>query len=438
MPEPRRPLIVGAGFSGLAAALELANLGLRPIVIEAEAQVGGLASWFDVDGTRLERFYHHWFTSDREVMRVVEELGCQSDVLLRPTSTGSYVGNRFWKLSSPLDVLRFGALPLLDRVRLGLCVVRARRVRDWRSLEHLTSADWLREIGGQRVFDTIWGPLLHAKFGEYAAQIGAVWFWNKLVLRGGSRGRRGREELAYFRGGFAALADLMVKRIKDLGGEVRLSTPATALTSSAGRCDGVETPNGRIPAGQVLLTTPLPVAAKLLTPFVPAAWTEKCTRIDHLANLCLVLLLDRSLSGQYWTNVHDPSFPFVGVIEHTNFEPPETYHGAHVVYLSRYLPESDAWWGKPDEQVLAEALGHLRRLFPHFDRSWLRGHHVWRARWAQPVVTPGYGARIPDHRSPLPGAWLATMAQIYPEDRGTNYAIREGRKVAKLMTAEAP
>lgn len=432
-----RPVIIGAGFTGLAAALELANHGVKPVLIEAEPQVGGLAGWFDVDGVRLERFYHHWFTSDQEVMRVVDEIGCRDQVLLRPTSTGSWVGNRFWKLSSPLDVLRFGALPFIDRIRLGLCVVRARRVRDWHTLEHVTSADWLREIGGQRVFDTVWGPLLHAKFGEYAEKIGAVWFWNKLVLRGGSRGRRGREELAYFRGGFAALADRMVERIQSLGGEVRLGTPATGLSATDGRCDGVLIPGGRIEARQVLLATPLPTATRLLSPFAPVEWNDKCASIDHLGNLCLVLLLDRSLSGQYWTNVHDPSFPFVGVIEHTNFEPPETYHGTHVVYLSRYLPESDPWWNKPDNHVLIEAIGHLKRLFPQFDQAWLRGHHVWRARWAQPVVTPGYANLIPAHRTPLPGAWMATMAQIYPEDRGTNYAIREGRKVAGLMLAES-
>ena len=137
---------------------------------------------------------------------LVSELGLRIAIVYKPTRTGMYFANQIYRLSTPLDVLRFPALPVSDRVRLGLTVLRARRVRDWREIDHLSAAEWLRRLGGDRAFRVVWEPLLRGKFGPHAEEVSAAWFWSKLRLRGGSRGARGEEQLAYFRGGFAALA----------------------------------------------------------------------------------------------------------------------------------------------------------------------------------------------------------------------------------------
>ena len=224
--EPRRVVVVGAGFSGLAAAYELAQRGYQPIVLEADSQVGGLAAAFQVDGTRIERFYHHWFTNDHHIGALVRELGLEDRLVYRATRTGMYFANQLYRLSTPLDVLRFGALRLPTGCGLvSRCCARV-DVRDWREIDHLSAAEWLRKLGGDRAFRVVWEPLLRNKFGPYAEDVSAAWFWSKLRLRGGSRGARGEERLAYFRGGFAALADELVDRIVDAGGEVRLNTPA--------------------------------------------------------------------------------------------------------------------------------------------------------------------------------------------------------------------
>jgi protoporphyrinogen oxidase len=156
-------------------------------------------------------------------------------------------------------------------------------------------------------------------------------------------------------------------------------------------------------------------------------------RIGYLANVCVVLALRRSLSDTYWLNVNDPGFPFVGVIEHTNFEPRSTYAGRHIVYVSKYLPESDPLFALPDGALVDFTVGHLQRMFPELTRDWVIDAHVWRARHSQPIVTRHYGERIPAAITPLRGFYLATMAQIYPQDRGTNYAIGAGRAIATLL-----
>ena len=199
-------VIVGAGFTGLAAAYELAKAGQRVVVLEKEPVVGGLASGFMVGDFTLERFYHHWFTNDVHVMELIDEIGCSDQVVFRPTRTGMYYANTIFRLSTPLDLLRFSALSFVDRIRLGLLALRARRIRDWKKIEHMTARDWLIQLAGRKVFKVVWEPLLTGKFGPYADKVGAVWFWKKLALRGGSRASDGREVLAYYKGVFSELA----------------------------------------------------------------------------------------------------------------------------------------------------------------------------------------------------------------------------------------
>jgi len=383
----------------------------------------------------LEKFYHHWFTNDRHVNELVREMGEDDRIVYRPTRTGMYFANHIFRLSSPIDVLRFTPLPLVDRVRLGILALRARGVENWRALEDETAEEWLIRLGGERVYRVVWQPLLEGKFGPFASQVSAVWFWNKLKLRGGSRGKSGAEMLAYYRGGFAALADRLAVEITVLGGEIRLCTPARGLVVEGGVVRAVETDAGAIDADAVIATPALPIVADLVAPHAPEDWVARLRAIDYLANVCVVLELDRSLSDTYWLNVNDPGFPFVGVIEHTNFEPASTYGGRHIVYLSKYLPASAELYGMADDAVLDYCIPHLQRMFPAFDRRWVMNHHVWHARYAQPIVGKHYSRLIPDTETPIAGLYLSTMAQVYPEDRGTNYAIRDGRRVGRDVAA---
>jgi protoporphyrinogen oxidase len=432
-PRPRHVVIIGGGFTGLSAGYELSRHGVQATVVEEERTLGGLAGTFDVDGQPLEKFYHHWFTSDRDIQALVRELGAEDRIVHRPVRTGMYFANRLWKLSSPLDVLRFAPLRLLDRLRLGWLVLAAGRVNDWQALDGLTAEEWLIQQCGNRVYRIVWEPLLRGKFGELAPQVSAAWFWSKFRLRGSSRNRLGSEVLAYFSGGFSALADRMAEAIRTTGGRVLTGTAAVELIVQDGRAVGIRTAAGETIAAEAVIATPaLPIIARLVAPHAPQAYVAQLQRIDYLANVCLVLQLDRSLSDTYWLNVNDPSFPFVGIIEHTNFEWPSSYGNTRIVYLSSYLPVSDARYRLADAASLQYAIPHLKRMFPAFEPSWILRSHVWRARYAQPLVVRGYSRLVPPHTTPIPGFYIATMAQVYPEDRGTNYAVRDGRAVARL------
>jgi protoporphyrinogen oxidase len=430
--------IVGGGFTGLTAAFELVKKGIKVTVLEAEAEIGGLAAAFDVGGEKLDRFYHHWFTNDLEVMSLIDELGLKDRVEINPTNTGVYYANNFFKLSTPWDLLNFTPLGFFDRIRLGLLALRARRVKDWKSLENKTAHDWLRELGGEDVYRVVWQPLLRGKFGPYAEEISAVWFWNKLKLRGGSRGKGGEERLAYFKGGFVALAEALASKIQELGGRIELNSSVAMIKPEEGGWNAI-TSHGVVSSERVIVTTALPLVADMIRSWSSDSYVRALERIQYIGNVCLVLELDRPLSNTYWLNVNDPSFPFVGVIEHTNFERPETYGGRHIVYLSKYLPHTDRLYSMSADEFLDYALPFLKKMFPAIDRSWIQAHHLWRACWSQPVVEKHYSNLIPAEDGPKEGFHVCSMAQIYPEDRGTNYAIREGRRIGERigkLTAE--
>jgi protoporphyrinogen oxidase len=427
-------VIVGAGFTGLTAAYEIAKSGFKVRVVEADGSAGGLAGTFEFsDNVRLEKFYHHWFNNDKFVPELVKELGMDGDIVMLPTKTGMYFNGRIWRLSSPIDLLRFKALSFIDRVRLGYLVFQVRKIKDWHSIEHLSVREWLESLCGKNVYRIVWEPLITAKFSVYAEAVNAVWMWKKLVLRGSTRNDKGGEELAYFRGGFGRLAERLVEKIKDLGGEVTFNEKVLGVIATKGRINALIVNQSEVFADKFIFTPAFPVIAKIFQETNFTDWLNSLCRVKYLGNICLVLRLRHSLSDTYWLNVNDPGFPFVGVIEHTNFDLPENYKGSHIAFLSRYTATEDPVWSYSDQQYFDFALIHLKRMFPEFDESWVSEYRVWRAEYAQHIAERGYSDYVPPTATPYENAFISTMAQIYPEDRGTNYAIREGKKIAGFI-----
>lgn len=427
-------VIVGAGFTGLTAAYVLSKQGKRVHVIEADETPGGLAGTFNFsDGVKVEKFYHHWFNNDVYVPELVKELGLDGDVILLPTRTGMYFNGRMWNLSTPLDLLRFKALSFMDRIRLGLLVFQVRRIKDWKTIENLSIREWLEPLCGKSVYKVVWEPLITAKFSVFAEAVNAVWMWKKLVLRGSTRNGKGGEELAYFKGGFGRLAEELVAAIKKNGGEVSFRRRVTGVEASGTHISALITDQGAVHGNKYLFTPAFPIIADILKNATDPQWIANLRRVQYLGNMCLVLRLKQSLSDTYWLNVNDPGFPFVGVIEHTNFDTPDNYEGTHIAYLSRYLAVEDPVWSYTDEEYLNFAMQHLKRMFPKMEPSWVVDYKVWRSKYAQPVTERNYSAYVPKQETPFENGFISTMAQIYPEDRGTNYAIREGRAIVGLL-----
>jgi protoporphyrinogen oxidase len=144
------------------------------------------------------------------------------------------------------------------------------------------------------------------------------------------------------------------------------------------------------------------------------------------------MTLREPLSDIYWMNIGDRSMPFLAVIEHTNFVGPEHYGGNHIVYLSNYLAQDHEYFKKSDDELWALFEPALAKINPRFTPDWITQRWIFRAPFAQPIITCNYPDIRPDHRAPVEGLYLETMTQIYPEDRGQNYSIKMGEEVAQM------
>jgi protoporphyrinogen oxidase len=420
--------IVGAGATGLTAGYELAKRGHQVCLFERDDRIGGLARTHRVGDRQLEVFYHHIFTSDTDFIDLAGELGLASRLLWLHPRNAIYADNRLFPFTSPKDLLFFKPLSLIDRVRLGLLTIKARKIRDWPVLENITVRQWVVQTAGEKVWEKFWRPLLVAKFDLDADRIAATWLWNKIKLRGSTRGKNpSREVLGYMDGSFGLVYDRLAEKIKELGGRIRLSSEVKEMTPL---------PDSTLKIGEEIFDAVIATAAPSTLPkIVPAfspGYREQLNQVKYKANLCLLLELAEPLSPYYWTSVAQDDFPFVAVIEHTNLLPVEGYN-SHVVYLSRYIDERNELYLESDEKIRDIFLYSLKRMFPQFNPAGIIHSQVHRARFAQPVIVTGYSKIRPEFETPVKNLYLASMAQIFPEDRGQNYAIRMGKQIAGLI-----
>jgi protoporphyrinogen oxidase len=427
--------IVGGGIAGLTAALRLAQAGHRVTLWERGPRFGGQAAAFPVEGNDLEYFYHHLFQSDREIVALIEELGIGDHLLWLPSNVGYFADGNIYPLNGAKDLLKLGIIPFHDRLRLGLVTAYLQKVKSWKKYEKITAEHWLKRALGKRAYEKTLGAQLDAKFGKFQSDVAMVWFWGKIWLRTTSRkSPLDQEKLGYIRGSFNVLIEALVAAVKTAGAELHGGQGPSQLTQADDGRWNVLFDDGQEPVvvDRVIVTTPSPIMSRLV-PALPDEYRAKLHGLTYEAAAVALLQLSRPLSDIYWLNIADRDMPFTGVIEHTNFMPPADYGNKHYVYLSKYMETDHPYFTMPEDELIETYIPYIKRINPAFDRSWIERWWVFRERAAQPIVTLNYSEKIPDHRTPLKNLYLANTSQIYPEDRGTNYSVRLGNQISKIV-----
>ena len=421
--------IIGAGVAGLAAAYDLAGQGHEVTILEAASYCGGLAAGFKSErwDWHLEHFYHHWFETDHDILNLIEEIGHGDRVFFPRPVTSIYMDGKIYPFDSPLRALLFPKLPLIPKLRFGLVGLYLRLTQNWQALEKETAHSWLRRTMGDTAYQTLWRPLLVGKFGEYYEEVNMAWFWARIHKRS--------SKLGYFEGGFQAFVDALTQTVTGRGALLRLNTPVKLITPLPNGKLQLETQPGTADIFDRVLATVSPQLLSQMVPGLPETYLAALKNLKSMGAVVIILALKHHLTEQhYWINLpKEEGTPFLALVEHTNFIDPGHYDNDHIIYCGDYLNPDHEYFSLSKEALLARFLPDLVRFNPDFDQSWVKESWLFRTKYAQPVPPVNHSQNIPDIATPMPGLYWASMSQVYPWDRGTNYAVEIGRRAASLM-----
>ena len=431
--------IVGGGFTGLTAAYKLTQLGAKVTIFEAGTSVGGLASGCTIQGDALEKAYHFLYKTDKHMIRLLKELNLENKLNFYKSSVSTFVNEKLYPMSNPTDLLKFSPLKFHNRVRLGLVVLYLQRVKNWQKLTEVSAIDWLNKYAGKEATKIVWEPLLKGKFDKYYKEITMCWLWGRIKQRADSRDNKmGGEVLGYIDGGFEIIINKLLEKIREgnLGSIVLNTVIKKVRRDKASQKVEVITKDNTSNFDKVLLTVPNHIAYQILKDYKEEypIYFEKLLKVDYLDAAVLLFATDTPITKFYWHNINTVDSPFVVFLSLTSLIGNDRFNGKHVYYIGDYIPPEHQYMKISEEDLINLWFKSLKNIFPNFSFDSVIEKKLFRFKNAQHIVDIGFDKKIVSHKTPCKGVFLSNFSQIFPMDRGTNYAVRDGYKMAEKLS----
>jgi protoporphyrinogen oxidase len=421
-------VIIGGGLAGLSAAYRLAQ-NHHVTIIEKEEKPGGMVQSYHIDDYYIEKYYHHFFSGDSELLEMIDELGLTHQVLWLKGTTGYYWHGKAYPMNTPLEILKFPPLSIVDILRLGLLVMRTKTIKDIRSYDSVTAKEWIIKTAGKGVYNNFFLPLLTSKFGRSADKISAAWLMGRVKIRS-DRSIQG-EKLGYLRTGFYHFIRTIAESVEKKGARIITGNSAESVLIDNDQVVGVKLKMGSVTCDTVISTV-APASLSGLTE--PDVLDLDLDSISYQGTCCALMGIPEPLikDGTYWLNINNADVPFGALIEHTNLLPADDYSKEHLVYIASYFQDKeDILYTSTQEDIKEMFLDGINILFPEFDRNKMLWWKLARDTVTAPVYETGYADRILPYQTNIRGLYLAGMFSEanYPE-RSMNGSIKAGYNAA--------
>lgn len=428
--------IIGSGFTGLVAAYQLSKKGYKVEIFESTNNIGGLASGIKINGESIEKTYHHIFKSDNHVIKFIKELEIEDKLIWGNSSIAIYYNNSIYQFMSPVDLLKFKYLNVIDKFRLGMTIFYLQRVTNWKKFRNITAHKWLMSKCGKKAYEIIWKPILKSKFSSRYKEISMVWFWARIYTRSKSNNNLIRgEKLGYFKGGFDIILNTIKSKLEKNDVNINLNSEVNKIIQGDKTIKIKLSNNNYYEFNKVICTAPSNIFADLIknNKNISKNYIKQLKNIDYLGVICILFSSKQSLSNYYWHNINDTNFPFVVFVQHTNLIDKSNYGNDHIYYLCTYAPHDHIYFQEEENKIYDIYLSNLKKIFPTFNYNDIKQKYLFKFKYAQHIVDKDYEKKIPSYITPIENLYLANFSQIFPEDRGVNFAVREGIKVSDLI-----
>jgi protoporphyrinogen oxidase len=435
--EAKKWGIVGGGIMGMTLAHRLAQQGHSVTLYEAAPELGGLVSSWKMNGVEWDKFYHVILLSDFRTRNILKDIGLENDLEWVETKTGFYMNGKLHSMSDTIEFLKFPTLNLFDKFRLGLTILVASRIKNWKKLEQVPVTDWLRRWSGKNTYNKIWLPLLRAKLGDSYRRTSAVFIWATIQrLYGARRSGLKKEMFGFVTGGYKQVIEAFKNTLAKEQVDIRLRTPVSEIrTGTDGKPEIVHSGGTADRFDEVIVTLPSSMAAQLCTGLTPAE-KEKLNGVEYLGVICMAVLLDKPISDFYITNITDDRFPFTGLIEMTALVDRKYLDGHALVYLPKYVVADDPLFDKPDEEIRKYFLDHFLQMYPSLTDANIKFAGVAKAKHVITVARLGYSDKLPGIRTSVPHVYVVNTSHIKDGTLNVNETVRVAEtKLEEILNA---
>ncbi|HYM92709.1 MAG TPA: FAD-dependent oxidoreductase, partial [Chitinophagaceae bacterium] len=352
------------------------------------------------------------------------------------TKTGFYINGKLYSISNTIEFLKFPTLNLIDKFRLGLTILVASRIKNWKKLEKIPVTEWLKHWSGRRTFNKIWLPLLRAKLGESYQRTSAVFIWATIQrLYGARRSGLKKEMFGYVPGGYKRVIETFRQKLISEGVIIKTNCAAKEVKSQHNGKPLISFTDGVSQEfDEVIITLPSGIAAKLCHGLTDPE-IQKLNNVEYLGVICVAVLLDKPISQFYVTNITDSSVPFTGVIEMSALVNKQYFGGHSLVYLPKYVSPDDPLFSQSDDEIRNYFLDNFKKMYHWLTDVNIKFAGVARAKHVITVAKMNYSETLPDIKTSIPGVSIINTSYIKDGTLNVNETVRVAEtKMQEIVT----